>query len=310
MATSVYETFGDIYESVINDAKESTTTIAVVTLVKRWINEGYEIVNFRKRREYLDKKFTVTMHGKVESDFTVTEGASSVVHTGSATLLAGTLELGLKVAGFSEIYEVSSISSNTIYLGQTFKGDSSTQATAVLFERSVLVDASVSEIYDVYHDYYAGPLRNIGPQRMRQQILYSPDQYAKATDWAFQGQSDSTEARRLIVWPYPDEDYTLYYDANIYADELVNASDEPRLPAQHRQALYWYALAKLFGTYHRNAQRELVCMETFKGWLAKMDGKDEVSADYPRMVIDYRRPRRWLRGRAFDSRLREPPEDS
>jgi hypothetical protein len=310
MSTSVYETFSDIYESVINDAKENTGTVNVVSLVKRWINEGYEVVNFRKRREYLDRKFVLTLHGKVEDTFVVTEGSSIVTHTGTETLLSDSLELGFKVQGFEENYQIDSISSNSVSLTTTYKGDTASAATAVLYERAVIVDASVSEIYDVYHDYFRTPLSNLGPQRLRKDVLYYPERYDKADRWAFEGQEDNTEARRLLIWPYPDEDYTLYYDANVFADELVNASDEPRIPPQYRQILYWYALGKLFGTYHRNATREAVCMNNFSAWLTRMDGKEEVSQDYARMLVDYRRPTRLIRGRVFDSRLREDPEDS
>lgn len=312
MSSSVYETFSDLYEGIIHDAKESTTTANVVSFVKRWINEGYEVVNFRKRRDYLDKKFTVSLNGKVEDTFIVTNGSNTATHTGTATLLvtSADYELGFKVQGFEENYEVSSIASNSVILSTTYKGDTASSATAVLYQRSVIIDDSISEVYDVYHDYCRTPLDNLGFQRLRKDILYYPEHYDKATKWAIEGDQDATEAKRLIIWPYPDVDYTLYLDANVYADELVNASDEPRIAPQYRQVLYWYGLAKLFGTYHRNATRESVCMQNFGVWLSKLDGKEDVSQDYPRLLIDYRRPRRFVRGRAFDERYREDPTDS
>ena len=65
MATSIYQTYQNIYEAVIKDAKESTAVTAVVDLVKRWINEGYEAVNQRQRRPYLDKTFNITMNANI-----------------------------------------------------------------------------------------------------------------------------------------------------------------------------------------------------------------------------------------------------
>lgn len=307
MATSVYETFQDIYEAVIRDAKENTTTTAVVDLVKRYINEGYETVNFRKKRDYLNERYKLSLQGKVASTFNVTEGSSSVTHTGTATLLATTYELGFKVTGFAENYEVSSITSNTVLLDTTYKGDSNTAAAGTLYQRSIILDDDISEVYQVWHDYYHAPLENIGPQKMRELMLERPDTYDKATHFAIFGQDSSTNARRLVIWPYPDENYTLYLDANVFVSELSAEDDEPLIPVQYRQILYWYALAKLFGTYHRNTEREAVAMSNFNVWLAKLDGMDPVSQDYSRMVISYRRPRRYTRGRYFDPRYREEP---
>lgn len=308
MSTSVYETFQDIYEAVMRDAKESTNVTAVVDLVKRWVNEGYEVVNFRKKRDYLNQRFTIDLQGKVSSDFSVTESSASVVHTGTATLLSSTYELGFKVSGFEENYDVSTVSGTLVTLATTYKGDSNTAATGVLYQRSIILDDDISEVYQVWHDYYRQPLENVGPQKMREIMLEKPETYDKATHFAIFGQDSSTNSRRLVIWPFPDAAYTLYVDANVYVSELSSASDEPLIPPQFRQILYWYALAKLFGTYHRNDQREAMAMANFNTWLAKLDGVDPVSQDYARMVISYRRPRRYSRGRPFDPRYREDPE--
>lgn len=307
MATSVYETFADIYESVIRDAKESTAVSAVVDLVKRWVNEGYEVVNHRKKRPYLDKRFTIDLQGDVSSTFTLTNGSATAVHTGTATLLSSSYELGFKVSGFEENYEVSTISGTVVTLATTYKGDTNTAATAVIYQRSVILDSSISEVYQVWHDYFRAPLTNVGPQRMRETILRYPETYDKATCFAIFGQDTSTEGRRLIVWPYPDEDYTIYLDTNIFVSELSLATDEPLIPVQYRQVLYWYGLAKLFA-YHRNYDQEQLAMVNFNTWLGRIDGTEEVSQDYPRMLVDYRKPKRWVRGRAFDPRYREEPE--
>lgn len=306
-ATSVYATFQNIYEAVIRDAKESTTVSNVVDLVKRYIQEGYEVVNFRKKRTWLDKRFTITLKGKVDDTFSVTEGSSVVVHTGTETLLASSYELGFKIQGFEENYEISSITGTIVVLTAPYQGDTSTSSTGTIYQRSVILDPIVSEVYQVWHDYYRDVLNNIGPQRMRKTMLEFPEQYDKGSDWAIFGQDNSVEARRLVIWPFPDEDYTLYLDTNVFVPALSLTTDEPLIPVQYRQCLYWYALAQLFGKYHRNTEREVAALANFNVWLQKMDGLDEVSQDLPRMIIDYRRPARFVRARAFDRRLREDP---
>lgn len=307
MSTSVYRTFQNIYEAVIKDAKESTTTVNVVDLVKRWINEGYEVVNFRKKRTYLDKHFVLSLKGKVEDTFTVTNGSSLAYHTGTATLLSGSLELGFKISGYEENYDIESITGTIAVLTTTFKGTTNSAATGTLFQKAIILDQTVSEVYQAWHDYYRNPLQNDGPQKLRETITYYPEIYDKATRFAILGQDTTTGGRRLEFWPYPDVDYTLYFDANIYPEQLILAADEPLIPQQYRQVLYWFGLGKLFGTYHRNTEREQICNANFAGWLAKIDGLDEVSQDYARLMIDYRRPKRYVRARAFDPRFREDP---
>lgn len=307
MATSVYTTFSDIYTAVITDAKENTASSNVVENVQRWVNEGYEVVNFRKKRAYLDKRFVISLQGKVESSFTMTEGSSIAVHTGTATLLSSSYDLGFKVSGFEENYEVSSISGTTVVLTTTYKGIDASAATAVIYQRSVVLDPSISEVYQVWHDYYRQPLTALGSQKMRENQLFYPEQYDYATSWAVFGQDNTVEARRLVLWPYPNVDYTIYLDTNVFVDELVLPTDEPIIPLQYRQILYWYALAQLFGKFHRNTEREQAALQNFNVWLAKLDGINEVSQDLPRMIVDYRRPRTTPIGNAFDRRYREDP---
>lgn len=304
MSTSVYNTFQDLYEAVITDCKEASSVTAVVDNVKRWINEGYEKIIFRKHRSFLDQRFVIDLKGKVEDTFIVTNGSSIAVHTGTATLLSGTLELGFKVQGFEEQLEVASISGTAVTLTTTYKGDTNTAATGVLYQRSVILDSSIAEIYQVSHNYFQNPLSNLGPQKIREQALYYPEQYGKGESWAIYGQSN--EARRLIVWPPADDDYTLYVDANVYFTPLELAADEPLIPPQFRQILYWYGKMKLFN-FHRNTEQETDALANFKEWLAELDGINEVSEDYAKLTISYRRPKRIARARPFDSRYREIP---
>lgn len=308
MATSVYSTFGDIYEAVINDAKEKTASTPIVDLVKRWINEGYETICFRKERKFLSDTFVLSMSGKVQGSCSVTLGSSIVTYTGTATLpTTGSTKLfGLKINGFEENYEITSISSNSIYLSTTYKGDTNAAANLTIFQRATILNAAISEVYEVWHDYMETEVVNYGPKRLRKTILGTPEQYDKAAAFALDGIDSSTEGKKLILWPYPDEDYTVYVKGTVYFEQLVNPTDEPRIPEEHRQILYWYALGKLW-SYHRNDSQKAEAMGAFNTWLAKMDGTEEVSQDYGRLIVDYRRPKKRLYMHLFDRRYREDP---
>lgn len=308
MATSPYQTFQDIYEAVIKDAKESTAVSAVVDLVKRWVNEGYELVNQRQRRPYLNKKYNLTMNAKQDITATVTLTSTSVTLSSAISFTDSTNAIfGFHISGTDEFYEISSVSSATVTLTAPYKGDSSTAATGVIYQIGTYLNADIREVYEAYHDIYRFPLDNVGVNKLREEILYNPDRYDYPMKWALTGpDADSSGKKKLLFYPWPNDLHTLYLDTNIFASELTNASDEPLLPLSYRAVLYWYALGKLFGTYHRNTERELNCIQAFNEWIKRIDGDSDVSEDNARMLIDYRRPRRFTRGFGFDSRMRDP----
>jgi hypothetical protein len=308
--TSPYQTFQNLYEAVIKDAKDNTAISAVVDLVKRYLNEGYEIVNVRAKREYLDKTFAVSLEEKSDLTVSVTEGSSIIVNVGTAVLPTTTLERGITIQGLAEIYQVDSISSNNIYISTTFKGETSTSSGAVLFQRSILLDESIKEVKQVYHNYYDGPLRNLGPQRWNVSALASPQLFTYASEFAIFGRdATNTDERRMLIYPYPDKAYTLYIDAQIHYTQLVNPSDEPLIPIECRQVLYFYALAK-YWQYQRNDTKTAENMSMFKTWLDLLNGLNETSQDYSQLIVDYERPRRRWSYRAFDPRMRDTPDDT
>lgn len=306
--TSPYQTFQDLTEAVIHDCKENTASSAVVDLVKRYINEGYEIVNARKKREFLDRTFPVSLEAKQILTVSTTNGASSIVNIGTAVLPVTTIERGITITGTNEIYQVDSISSNTIYITTSFKGATSTSTGAVLFQRSVLLDENIKEVNQVYHNYYSVPLRNVGPERWNIDALDCPFTYSYAEEFALFGRSISdNDVRRMLIYPYPDTAYTLYVDATVQWAELTMATDEPLIPIKFRQILYFYGMAKLWA-FHRMFDKADSAMQMFLAWQATLDGLNEESQDYPQLIVDYPRPFRRRSYKTFDSRYREDPD--
>jgi len=311
MATSIYQSFQDIYEAVIKDAKESTTVTAVVDLVKRWTNEGYEVVNQRQRRPYLDKTFALTMNAKNVVTASVTQASPTVTLSSAVSFTDSTDAIfGFNVPGTDEYYEITSISSATVTLATTYKGATNSAAGGTIYQMGRYIDSEIREVYQAHHDIHRLDLQNKGPNALRQDILFNPGIYDYPTRFAVTGpDATSTGKRKLLFYPYPSTLHTLYIETNIFPAELSAPSDEPMIPLTYRAVLYWYALSKLYGTYHRNTEQGGNAMAMFQEWLKRIDADSEISDDYGRLLLDYRRPRRFSRGVGFDSRMRMFPED-
>jgi hypothetical protein len=299
--SSSYKTLSNIRTAIIRDAKE-TTASNMVTLVDRWINEGNEQVTFRKKRDWLDQQFTVQVNAAVQATCSVTNGSSTVTFTGGTTFPAG-VELQFWNRGFEEIYNVASSTLNVVTLDKPYLGTTSTAASGVVYQSSILLDSSIRMLYQAYHQFDARPVQDLGPQQMRAlQEGHGVDlDYAKFM--TIFGQSSGQ--RRLIIYPYPSAAYTLYLDANTFVDVLSADADEPLIPIQYRQVLYWFGMYKLW-LYHRNSEQAANAYAEFERMLAKMDAEMRAEIEFPQISPSYVRSK-WLRRFTppFDPRLRD-----
>jgi hypothetical protein len=302
-ADSPYRTLGNIESAIFQDAKETTST-DMVSLVRRYINEGHEHITNRKKRDWLDTQYTYQVNAAVEDTCTVTNGSVTVTFEDTSTTFPTGVELQFNNQGYEEIYNVVSATLNVVTLDKPYLGDTSTAATGVVYQPHLILDSEIRDIYQVYHNHTDQPLTAIGPQEMRRIQEGSGVQRDFASYYSVFGQ-DSSGSRRLVLYPYPDEDYTLYLDVNIFIPMLSDTDDEPVLPMQFRQALYWYGLYRLW-LYHRNMDQAAVALTNYNGFLKRIDGEIRSEVEFPQIVVSYprRQPLRTLVP-GFDKRLRD-----
>lgn len=303
MPTSPYKTLGNIRVAVVNDAKEQSSA-ALVTQVNRWVNEGYEQVILRKKREWLDTQFTYQLNAAIDAEAVVTNGSLTVTFQSSCTFPVG-VELQFYNTGFNEIYNVSSCTANVVTLAKPYLGESNTAANCVVMQPHIILDSSIRHIYQVYHQWMSHPLSEVGPQVMRD----IQENFQQNLDYAIYctifGQ-DSSGSRRLVLYPPPKVAYTLYVDANTYVTPLVADTDEPIMPMQHRQILYHFAMYKLW-SYHRNDPKAGEALTNFNTMLSKIDGEARAEIEFPQIRVSYPRGKRTKFFPTFDTRLRELP---
>jgi len=284
--SSPYRYFSDIYNAVIKDAKE-TTSSQIVSLVQRYINEGHELITLGKKRDWLDQQFTVQVNAAINAQCTVTRGSPIVTFVNGTTFPAN-VEFQFWNPGFQEVYNVAGTSSNVVTLNTPYLGTTNTAATGLVFQSSIILDPSIRQIYQIYHQFNSMPLTDIGPQQMRAVQEAQSPQTDYATYYTIFGQSNG--ARRALLYPYPLTSYTLYIDANTYVPVLSNPTDEPVIPMQYRQILYWYALYKLY-TYHRNTQWATEAYTAYQLMLRRIDAETRAEIEFPQLSVVYPRGR-------------------
>ncbi len=301
-ANSSYKTLLNIRNAIIKDAKESSST-TFVALVDRWINEGHEQVTLRKKRDWLDTRYSYQVNAAVEETAVVSSGSTTVTFTAGTTFPTG-VELQFYAQEFEEIYEVSSATSNVITLAKPYLGSSNTAASCVVFQRSILLDTDIRAIYQLYHNFHGAPVEPLGPQEFRAEESARGPQLDYADKYTVFGQ-DSSSKRRLLLFPYPKVSYTLYVDCNTYVPVLSNNTDEPVIPMQYRQILYWYGMYKVW-LYHRNDSQAANALAVFNSMLMKIDGETRSEIEFPAISVNY--PRRQTLRRftpPFDPRMRD-----
>lgn len=307
MASGVYKTLANIRDSVISDSKESTNAI-IVTQITRWANEAVENWAIAKKRDFFNKTFDIAMEPYVSTSWSVTSESTLVTLVGTGTIPVTSLnEHQFKVEGFAEVYNVTGMSATTLTLSSPFKGTTDTDVSGRLWQSSIFIDSSIRSIHKVYHEFFTFPIENTGIQELRDYIQKQPSHVDYAQKWSLYGLDLGVGAdqRRLVIYPFPKEAYTLHVDANVYITPMSADADEPMVPLQYRQMIYWYCMGKL-ANYHGDAQNAGAYASTYSSIRAQLDSELMPEREFPQFKNGTRN--KWIgrtqRGRGklnFDS---------
>lgn len=293
MASGVYKTLADIRNSVLSDFKESTNAI-IVTQVTRWANEAVENWAIGKKRDFFNKTFDVVMEPQLNTTWNVSSGSTFVTLNGTGTIPVNSLnEHQFHAQGCQEVYNVSAISSTTLTLASPFLGSSNSVASGVFWQSSIFIDPSIRSIHKVYHEFFSFPIDNIGAQDLRDQIQKDPYRTDYAQKWTAFGLdlAAGADQRRLIIYPFPKLSYTLHFDANIYIVPMSAGADEPMVPLQYRQMIYWYCMGKM-AKYHGDDTAASTYIGTYSAIKSQLDSELMPEREYPQ--IKNSQMQRWI----------------
>lgn len=280
-----YLTFKNIQDAVIADSKLGE---ASREQVKRFINQGYADLITRRKREFLDDDFNYALDGKQTGDCSVTNGSTTVNWTDTSTTLAFATgaEYKLWIGGTNEVYDIVSNTSSTITLDLAYVGSTNTSAVATIVQSSILLSDTIKTVYQATHDYNTYQPQMVGPQRLQEVKKLEGEQQEGKARLVTVDEKNSNLQSRLYVWPYPDADYIIKLKCSKYFTQLTNDSDEPLIPTEYRQILYWYALAQAYGI-QRNANWYASALQNYNTWLARLDTEIKPNQDEPSLVWNY-----------------------
>jgi len=307
MASSPYQNLGNLRVAIVNDAKEATSA-ALVAQVNRWINEGYEQVILRKKREWLDNTLSYQVSSAVQAVCQVVKNSTSITFPSSVTLpvLTGNAGYIFYNTGYNEVYQINGINGQTINISTAYTGSSNTAASGVIAQNFIKLETSFRHVYKSFHNFANEPMIEVGPQKM----VDIKERYGPQLDYAAYctifGQQSSDGKLNYFFYPYPFQTYNITLNYNQYVTPLSADSDEPRIPMQHRQILYHYGMYKLF-SYHRNEAKAAEALTNFNTMLAKIDGETKPEADFPKIMVSYKRGSKRTFFPSFDNRYREDP---
>jgi hypothetical protein len=281
-----YLTFKNIQDAVIVDSKSGE---AARDQVKRFINQGYMDLIARRKREFLDVTINYALQAKRSGRCVATQNSTTIQWTDTSTALlpvTSGAQYKFFVGGTEEIYDVVSFTSSVINLDLGYVKSTLTSAVGTLVQASIPISDTIKTVSQIMHDYYPYPVKMVGPQELdatedvqgRQQTGYA--RYATVRQKTASGQS------RLFVYPYPSERYIVKLQGSKYFTQLTADADEPLIPVEYRQILYFYAMSQIFKT-QRNQVWYGDAMQNYQLWLGRMDSELFPSQDEPSMVWDY-----------------------
>ena len=285
---SPYQTFKDIRDAVIIDSKAgSTLNSALQTQVNRFINEAYQDIITRRKREWLDEDYYFPVDPKQEGTCSVTKDSTTVTFDSSVTLNSTSgYFYNLYVQTTEEVLPVASIAGQTVTLESEYQGETNNSATGVIVQSGLTLPEEIKTVYQVDHDK-SGALVNLRgvldfkERAQRQPQLTAPAQMATVT-----GVSSSSE-KLLFFYPHPGtQNYTLKVHGSKYFNELVNDDDEPLIPSEYRQMLYHYAISRVYATISRNETLFSEAAKRYQLWLARLDTEIKPAQDEPSLVYD------------------------
>lgn len=280
-----YQTFLEIQNAVITDSKGGEQAR---DRIKRYINQGYADLITRRKRAFLDTSYQYVIPGAIQGSCSLTLGSPTVTWTDTSTAIVFDADNTYKfwVQGQPEIYDVVSATTSTITLDLDFLGPTDTAAEGVLVVDSIRVAQEIKTVYQVSHDYFQRTVNLVGPQELQIIKNYQFNQVLGKARHACAHKKTSDGEWRLFTYPYADEDYIVNVQANNYFTKLVNDDDEPLIPPEYRQILYFYALAQEY-QLQRNSSWHQIAMTNYNIWLARMDTELFGSQDEPRLVFPY-----------------------
>ena len=333
-ATTQVTTFSDLYTDLLNRARIDTTLTASVNQAKRYINIGLQDMHVGYGEQYSWAERTAILRTQAPystGTVTIVQGSTSLAGTDTVwntnnAFAVKPVRAGGKIviSGTNEVYEVSSVSSDTaLTLATRYVGDDVSAGTYLYYEDEYDLDAAFLRPLDMQFFDTRQAIPFVQRTQFRRNFI-RPSSTGKVrqaciVERAFL--SNTTPRRRVLVYMPPDGYYQIPYSfvtsnlavssAGVEAVNLSSDSDEPIVPLQYRHAIVLHALYCWYRD-KKNDNRANEVKAQFDNVMTRIIGDVEVGGRRPQIVpvrggyvrqavTPYRRGRgRHTLGTAFD----------
>ena len=268
--TSQLTTFSDLYVDLQNRVRVTTGVSATETQAKRYINIALHDMHIGHQYKFpwCERQGTLLTMAPYETG-TVSIAVGSTSLTGASTAWntnnsygVGNMRAGGKVtiAGTTDIYRVSSVSSDTAATLAT-RYVASSDASAVEYRAFEDEYALASDFlrpidFALFSSDWSIPLldrKEFRRLHVRGNISGRPTS-ASILDLSFSG--STTPVRKVVLYPYPDQTYVIPYSyvtsnlvvtsAGVEQSALSSDTDEPMMPLRYRHVIVLHALANWY----------------------------------------------------------------
>lgn len=204
----------------------------------------------------------------------------------------------IKVSGLSEIYTVSAVGGDTaITLETLYPGDALTDTTYTYFEDEYALASDFLKMADarLFSTDLKIPL--VGPMEFRRTFprndISGKPRVATLIQLAFSG--STTPRPRVVLHPYPDDEYSIPYSyitsnlavssAGAEQTAMTADADEPIVPLRYRHALVAHALYNWY-MHRKDDTRSQEAKEEYTEIMGRIANDHGIgSTDRPRFVV-------------------------
>lgn len=217
----------------------------------------------------------------------------------------------IKFSGLSEIYEVSGTpaSDTAMTLASVYTGADLSAATYTYFEDEYALVSDFLKPADARLFSTDLNIPFIGPMEFRRRYPRNdfPGKPRVATMIQLGFSSTTTPRQRIVLSPYPNDEYSIPYDyvtsnlavstTGVEQVQMTSDTDEPIIPIKYRMALIFQALTHWYRDEKDDARSQEVKGEYTDLMQRMMNDVGTGQRDYPKFVVRTKYGMRRRRGR-------------
>lgn len=304
-ATSQPTTFSDLYTDLQNRVRETTGVTATQNIAKRAINTALQDMHVGTGEKFpWAERHAVLVTQDDYSTGTVSISQGSTTLTGSGTAWNTANAFGVNnvraggkvvISGGEEVYEVSSVASDTsLTLTSAYTQADASATTYVYFEDEYALASDFlkpvdAQFFDEDTDIELIGRREFRLRYPRNRIIGKP-LVGTLVQRNFSG--DTTPVRKIRFWKPPDDFYSIPYNYvtsqlvvqsnGTRSTSLVNDDDEPIVPLAFRHAIVFHALYHHFRDM-KDDQRSQEVKAEYVEILSRVLNDQEVGSSRPQI---------------------------